>query len=314
MNECPECLIVTTLAAEFADEVRRLSGNSIPVQPCVSADAARAAYAGHKLLFGSPAMIAEVLDDMPTVDWVQSSWAGVTPLIEAARRDYRLTGVKNVFGPQMAEYVLGHLLAHELKILDRRQAQSEKRWWRENSGTLGDKHLCILGTGSIGSAIATAAKVFDVRVTGVNRSGRPVDGFDETLAVDELGAALPSVDYLVSTLPDTPATTHLLDATMLARLPRHAVFINVGRANVIDHDALADALDDSRLAAAILDVFDEEPLPAESRLWATRNLTVTAHIAAVSHPLLIVPVFVDNYARYLRGDALKYEIEFARGY
>lgn len=310
----PSCLIVSALADEFAEEVERLSGGGIESCACRDADSARSEYRGHEVLFGSPAMIAEVLDEMPGVKWVQSSWAGVTPLIDAERRDYVLTGVKGVFGPQMAEYTLGYLLAEELKILERHRAQGERRWWRENSGTLAGKRLGILGTGSIGAAIARAARAFDLEVVGLSRSGESREHFRTMYPVDRLAEFLGSLDYLVSTLPDTGATRSLLDAGNLARLPRGAVFVNVGRSNVVDDSALVDALCEGRLAAAVLDVFDEEPLPADSPLWSAPNLRVTAHIAAVSHPALIVPIFVDNVRRYESGKPLEYVIDFDRGY
>ena len=308
------CLIITTLAQEFAEEVRRLSGGRIEAIACKTADEARASYTNQTIVFGSPGMIAEVIDEMPAVEWVQSSWAGVTPLIDAPRRDYVLTGIKGVFGTQMAEYVLGYLLAHELKIHDRREAQQKRHWYREFSGSLAGKRIGIMGTGSIGGAIANAAAAFEMERVGLSRSGHDKSDFDRVYPTTELDDFLTSVDYLVSTLPATPETDRLLDARALANLPPGAVFVNVGRSNVINDDALIDSLRTGHLAAAVLDVFDEEPLPESSPLWTTPNLTVTAHIAAVSHPLLIVPVFVENYERYVKGEPLEYIIDFERGY
>lgn len=310
----PRCLIVTRLATQFADEIARLSAGRIPVVPCESVAAARSAWQGETVLFGSPGMIAEIIDDVPAVAWVQSSWAGVTPLIDAKRRDYRLTGVKEVFGAQMAQYVLGYLLAHELKVFARRDAQRRHEWYGEYSGTLGGKRLGILGTGSIGTAIAKAAAAFGIEVVGLSRSGEARGGFRRVWSADELHEFLASLDYLVSTLPATPKTDVLLDAAALTCLPSRAFFINVGRSNVIDDAALIDALVSGRLGGATLDVFDEEPVPKDSPLWDTPNLQMTAHIAAISHPLLIVPVFVDNYVRYVNGEPLRFAVDFDAGY
>jgi len=262
----------------------------------------------------SPGMIAEVIDEMPTVDWVQSSWAGITPLIETSRRDYVLTGVKDVFGPQMAEYTVGYLLAHELKVFARRDAQARHEWFGAWSGTLGGKRLGIMGTGSIGSAIAHAAAAFDLDVVGYSRSGAATPGFERVYAAAEIGDFLRTLDDLVATLPDTSQTTGLLDRETLAMLPAQAYFINVGRSNVVDDEALIEALHEGRLAGATLDVFDEEPVPETSPLWETPNLQMTAHIAAINHPLLIVPVFVENYKRYVDGEALRHRVDFDAGY
>ncbi len=309
-----DCLIVTTLADVFADELSRLTDGGINGVACATAREARAAYTDETVLFGSPEMIAELIDELPSVDWVQSSWAGVRPLMDARRRNYRVTGVKGVFGSQMAEYTLGHILAHELRIAERRDKQRERHWWREPSGTLAGKRMGILGTGSIGSAIAGAARAFDIHVRGLNRSGEQADGFDQVFRTSGIDEFLNGLDYLISTLPDTPATRGLLDAQRISRLPAHALFINVGRSNVVDDDALRAALNEARLAAAVLDVFDVEPLPSTDPLWSTANLTITAHIAAISHPLLIVPIFVDNYRRYRAGEPLLHSVDFSRGY
>jgi phosphoglycerate dehydrogenase-like enzyme len=310
----PDCLIVTALAREFAGEIARSAGFPIDITACTTAEQARAEYAGETILFGNPAMIAEILPDLPNVRWVQSSWAGVTPLMQLGRRDYVLTGIKDVFGPQMSEYVFGYLLAHELRILQRAAAQRGHQWFNEASGMLHGKRLGIMGTGSIGRHIARTAACFQQVVTGLSRSGRAVPGFDKVLPVEQLHAFLEGTDYLVAVLPQTKATDNLLDATALAHLPQHAYFVNVGRSNVVDADALMTALRNEKIAGAALDVFDEEPLPANSPLWDTPNLAVTAHIAALSHPLLIVPIFVDNYRRYTSNQKLRYEIDFASGY
>ena len=313
-TDMPDCLIITTLADEFAKEIVRLADFPIPIKACTSANEALTAYTNESVIFGSPGMIAEILPKMPTVDWVQSSWAGVTPLIALDRRDYVLTGIKDVFGSQMAEYVIGYLLAHELKVLRRMREQHEHNWFTEHSGTLEGKHLGIMGTGSIGQHIARTAQHFGIKVTGLSRSGSAVSGFDNVLSVNSLSDFLEKVDYLVATLPQTTSTDNLLDAAALAKLPAHAYFINVGRSNVVDDEALMDALRTDRLAGAALDVFDEEPIPQDSPLWNTENLSITAHISAISHPLLIVPIFVENYRRYSDQRPLNYVVDFATGY
>ena len=314
MADCPDCLIVTAAAAEFAEEIARLADLPIPFRPCPSAEQALREYTDETVVFGNPDMIAEILPKMPTVNWIQSTWAGVTPLLTLACRNYVLTGIKDVFGPQMSEYVIGYLLAHELKVLERSNEQRARNWFKPCSGTLAGKRLGIMGTGSIGQHIAKSATHFGVKVTGLSRSGTPAPGFEKVMPIGRLHDFLEETDYLVATLPQTAATDRLLDATALAKLPAHAYFINVGRSNVVDEEALIDALRYGRLAGAALDVFDEEPVPKDSPLWDTPNLSVTAHIAAISHPSLIVPIFIENYRRYTNKQPLKYVIDFDAGY
>ncbi|MFT5138887.1 MAG: phosphoglycerate dehydrogenase-like enzyme [Lysobacterales bacterium] len=310
----PDFLIVSSDAEELANEINLLAETPLEIASCTSAKQALAEYTAETVLFGRPDMIAEILPSLPAVNWVQSSWAGVDPLLALDRRDYDLTGIKDVFGAQMSEYVFAHLLAHELKLLKRNSEQLEHNWYQVQSGSLQGKRLGIMGTGSIGRHIANTAKSFGLSVTGLSRSGCSAPGFDEVVQTGLLHDWLGKLDYLVSALPNTSGTDKLLDAASLAELPAHCYLINVGRSNVLDEAALMNALSTQRLAGAALDVFDAEPLPQDSPLWNTPNLSITAHIAAASHSSLIVPIFLENYRRYRAGMDLKFKIDFEAGY
>ncbi len=122
------------------------------------------------------------------------------------------------------------------------------------------------------------------------------------------------LDYLVSVLPRTEDTNKIVDAQLLEALPRHAVFVNVGRGNAVDEAALEMALKEGRLSAAVLDVFEQEPVPAEHPFWSTPNLYMTYHTSAISYPEDITRVFIENYQLYIEGKPLKYIVDFDRGY
>lgn len=300
-----------------ADALARLVRSGAPdleLSLAGSAPEALDAYAGQRILFGNPQAVGEALPGMPDVAWVQSTWAGVTPLLRLDRRDYVLTGIKGVFGQQMAEYVAGYLLAYELRILQRYDQQRARRWWEGISGRASGKSVGIMGTGSIGADIAACCAGLGMRVTGLSRSGAAVDAFERVYPVSGIVEFLPGLDYLVSVLPDTAETDNLLNVETLALLPSSACFINVGRSNVVDDAALVAALRDGKLAGAVLDVFDEEPVPTDSPLWDTPNLLMTAHMAAVSHPELIVPIFLENYRRFTAGSTLINIVDFDLGY
>jgi len=307
-------LILGDDSAELGGLIAANAELSIPVTVCRDAADATAAYKDQSILLGDPVSIAHILADMPTVKWVQSTWAGVTPLLEIERRDYVLTGIKDVFGPQMSEYVLGYMLAHELRITERLTEQRSHQWCESASGTLLGKKIGVMGTGSIGEAIASRAHRNGMVVTGLSRSGRPNSTFEDVYTTADMAGFLSELDYLVSVLPDTPETDNLLDEASLAHLSSHACFINVGRANVVDDDALIQALNSNALGGAVLDVFDEEPVPEDSPLWDTPNLLMTPHIAAISHPELIVPIFLQNYERFITGRTLMNLIDFEHGY
>ena len=230
-------LIIGADAGEYARLIDAAEP-SMPVTTCCGADEARAAYTDQSILFGNPESIVSALPDMPTVEWVQSTWAGVTPLLEIGRRDYLLTGIKGVFGPQMSEFVIGYMLASELKVIERLAAQRDRQWFKKASGTLLAKKIGVMGTGSIGQAIARRAKDNGMTVTGLSRTGASNPDFENVFKVDDLHEFLHDLDYLVSVLPHTTETDQLLDQSALAQLPAHAYFINVGRANVVDDEAL----------------------------------------------------------------------------
>lgn len=275
---------------------------------------ARQSWCGQAVVLGQPDLVAELLDNAPGLRWVQSTWAGVTPLLDSPRRDYLLTGVKGVFGREMAEYVLGYLLAWELKLLERLGRQANRSWWPEPSGTLDGKTVCVLGTGSIGRDIASALKPFGVRLLGYSRSGRQVEPFEMVFEQDQLAHVLSQADYLVCVLPDTPETQGLMGKEALSALPSRACVFNVGRGSLFAEQELADALNSGRLAGAVLDVFREEPLPPDHTLWHAQNTLITAHVAARSWPREISALFVENYHRYVQGEPLLYRIDFERGY
>lgn len=310
----PRVMLLDADAPAYAEHIQRLGGPAIPLTVCQTAAEARSCYAGQTILLGAPGLIASVLDEMPGITWVQSTWAGVRPLLEGARSDYVLTGVKGVFGPPMTEYVIGYLLAHEMKILRRAEHQQRHDWFDAASGTLRGKRAGIMGTGSIGGHIAGTLKHLGVETRGFSRSGTQAPEFAQVFRPEQLPSFLDGLDYLVAALPDTPATDGLLDARALSALPRHAVLINIGRGSLIDELALIAALEQGHLAGAVLDVFSEEPLPPGNPLWEAPNVTVTAHVAARSFPADITPIFIENYRRYSNGQSLQYIIDTTRGY
>ena len=312
-SSLPSVLIIGKDAGEYVRLIDAAEP-SIPVTTCHNAAEAFAAYTEQSILFGNPESIARVLSDMPTVEWVQSTWAGVTPLLEIGRRDYLLTGIKGIFGPQMSEFVIGYMLTNELKVIERLTAQRDHQWFEKASGTLLGKNIGVMGTGSIGQAIARRAKDNGMTVTGLSRTGASNPDFANVFKVEDLHEFLHDLDYLVSVLPHTSETDRLLDRSALAQLPSRAYFINVGRANVVDDEALVSALASDELGGAVLDVFDVEPVPAKSPLWDAPNLLITGHIAAISHPDLIAPIFLENYKRFIAGQPLQIVINFDNGY
>ena len=278
------------------------------------ADAAAGA-AGFDLALGEPSLLRQALPAMTGLRWLQSTWAGVEPLLDPSlRRDYILTNARGVFGGLMSEYVFAYVLAHERRLLDKYRAQLEQRWDATPPGTLRGTVMGLLGVGTIGAALARSAKHFGMRVHGYTRTSEGCADVDTYFHGDGLRAFAADLDYLVGVMPATSQTRHLVDADFLRALPPRAVFINPGRGGIVHEAALAAALHDGRLAGAVLDVFQQEPLPPDHVFWRTPNVLITSHTAALSVPEDIAPVFIDNYRRMLRGEPLQHRVDFDQGY
>jgi phosphoglycerate dehydrogenase-like enzyme len=267
------------------------------------------------IVLGEPKLIQEALSHLTSLKWVQSIYAGVEPLVDPAQpHDYVLTNARGVFGTPMSEYVFGYLLFLEKKILERMKAQEAKQWQRPESGMLRGKTMGLLGVGSIGSHLAGTAKHFGMTVKGFTKSSEESPQVDQYFHGNDLLKFATDLDYLIGVLPRTKDTNQIVNKSVLEVLPNHAIFVNVGRGNSVDELALVNALNENKLAAAVLDVFDKEPLPENHPFWTTPNLYMTFHTSAISYPEDLTRLFVENYHRYIAGEPLKYIVDFEREY
>jgi phosphoglycerate dehydrogenase-like enzyme len=293
-----------------AEEYKRLMGNAQLPRLEMTAEPAQS-----DIVLGEPKLIRDALPRLSNLKWVQAIYAGVEPLVDPTQRhDYILTNARGVFGELMSEYVFGYLLFHEKKILERIRAQQSMQWQRTESGVLRGKTIGLLGVGSIGAHLAGTAKHFGMAVRGYTRKSEASTQVDRYYHGDDLLKFADGLDYLVSILPRTEDTNQIIDAKLLDALPPHAIFINVGRGNAVDEPALVKTLNEGKLAAAVLDVFEKEPLPEGHPFWTTPNLYMTFHTSAISYPEDITKLFIENYQLYIEGKPLKYIVDFERGY
>jgi phosphoglycerate dehydrogenase-like enzyme len=250
------------------------------------------------------------------LSWLQAMGAGVDwALVPELSPRVVVTRVPGVFGPWMAEYVLGWCAFVTQRVETYRAAQRERRWIETVLPTrLGGTTLAIVGLGDIGRTIARSARALGMRVVGVNRAGTAVRGVDHVYRVRDLRRALGAADWVVLTVPLTPATRGLIGAEELAAMKPTAWLLNIARGAVVDEAALLDALRRRAIAGAVLDVFASEPLSAEHPMWTLDNVVVTPHIAGPDVPEEIAPVFADNLARFLAGRPLRHVVDRRRGY
>lgn len=269
-------------------------------------------------------------DQAPALRWVQLDTSGAdhvrgTPLWGS---DVVITSIGGISPRPIAEYVIAALLAlaHRLPRAAAGQRGHEwpstaERWaWYRPVHVPGSR-MAVVGYGSLGRSVARAARAFGIDVTGVRRGGSARSYDDEPGGIDVVTAerlddALATADWVVVCVPRTPETTHLIGAAQFASMKPGAHLINVARGGVVDEDAMLAALDSGRLAGAVLDVFDQEPLPPGSPLWEHPGVLLTPHISGLAsdYEQQVRLLFRDNLARYLEGRPLRNVIDRTLGY
>ncbi|MCC6148073.1 MAG: D-2-hydroxyacid dehydrogenase [Anaerolineaceae bacterium] len=278
-------------------------------------------------------------EQVPNLRWLQLHYAGVdevlgTPLFQKPQLE--ITNLSGAAAPQMAEYILMMLLAlaHRMPELHANQFRAEwprDRWDRFMPRELRGSTVGIVGYGSIGREVARLLQMLDITVLAIKRDVRQPRDLGYTVAgmgdpggdlfhrlypVQALQSMLKECDYVVVCLPLTSQTHGLIDDKMLRALKPSAFLVDVGRGGVIDQDALLLALQERRLAGVALDVFAEEPLPANSPFWKLPNAIVTPHVSGIS-PLYrqqALSLFETNLVRFLNGESLLNRLDLQREY
>jgi phosphoglycerate dehydrogenase-like enzyme len=260
------------------------------------------------------------------LQWIHSPAAAVHQLMfpELIRSNVIVTNSTGIHGVVVAEHAIAVLLALAKRLPQAMQYQAKKFWaqdqlWHEHPRPreVADSTVAVIGMGSIGREFTARAKALGMKVIAVreNRS-KGTDGADEVFISTELDQVLPRADYVLLCTPVTPATSGIINAERLSRMNPDAYLINVGRGPLVDEAALLQALKDRKIAGAALDVFNEEPLPADSPFWPLDNVLITPHTAAVTERLWErhYRLIAENLRRFLAGDPLLNQVDKIRGY
>lgn len=279
-----------------------------------SAELARQA-ADCPIWLGQPDLLATLLRQGHQPQWLQSTWAGITPLlVDGLPRHYRLTRAVGIFGQVMAEYVLTYMLGHEREVLARLVSQVERKWDSRHCQSLAGRKVLIVGTGDIGQTVAQFLVPFGLELYGIASSAREQAPFIEVGAMADLPRLVGEVDYVINLLPNTPNTHDIYDAALFKQFKSTGLFINVGRGVAVVDADLVEALKEGHLAGAVIDVCRQEPLPQRHPFWTAWGLLLTGHSSAPTSPSLMVKLFVENLRAYQAGEALRGEVDFNRGY
>ncbi len=256
--------------------------------------------------------------------WLCAPFAGVDRFVRPgafANEECILTNSAGAYGVGIAEHIIAVSLMMMRRITEFFLETTAGEWKRPRpQKSLKDSSIVVLGTGDIGCCFARRARAFEpAKLVGVCRSGKCEEpAFDTVYPVTELEKVLPEAGLLVMCLPSTAETAGILSKERIAMLPDGAYVVNVGRGTAIDEEALADALEGGKLAGAALDVFSTEPLPKTSRLWHTKNLLITPHVAGnltVDHTKQRnVEMFCEDLLNYAAGRPLKHLVNKKLGY
>ncbi|MCC7052013.1 MAG: D-2-hydroxyacid dehydrogenase [Gemmatimonadaceae bacterium] len=256
------------------------------------------------------------LPTMGNVRWVQSTGAGVDAWLqpEELSRDVVLTRTPESFGPMIAEWALSRALAFVTKLAEFAAAQREHRWAPQDVSQLRGTHVVVVGMGDVGTHVGRLFAALGCRVSGVSRTGQgdPVI-FGERHTTDELAEVASRADWLILTVPLTPATRGLVNEQVLSAC-RNVVLMNAGRGAVVDEALLPRALAEGWLRGAALDVFEVEPLPATSPLWADPRVMVSPHVSGLTTIEGAVDGFLECLATFESGQVPKWVVDRDRGY
>lgn len=283
--------------------------------------------------------LAPAPEAAPALRWVQGHFAGADHFLQqhpALLQQATLTTASGVHAPNMAEYILMMMLAWAHRLPRMLEYQLRAEWPKDRWGLFAPRELRggtlgIIGYGSIGRETARLAKAFGMRVLATKRNHQQVaeDGWglsgvgDPTLEnVDQLYPAaaltdlLAECDYVALTVPLSAATRGMIGAEALKAMKPDALLINVARGGVVDESALIEALQSGVIGGAALDVFAQEPLPADSPLWTLPNVILSPHVSGFTpdYDARAMALFAENLRRYLAGERLLNLVELERGY
>ena len=259
-------------------------------------------------------------ENAPRLRWVQATSAGIGEyLVRTGLADTGITftTAAGTHAIPLAEHVALGLLYLTKRVPDLRAWQAAHHWERFTTNQLAGSRMLLVGLGNVGRQVARTCAALGMEVWAVDPGAEsPSDGVARLVDRAEFRAALSEVDALVLACPYTPETHHLVGARDLAAMRSSAVVVNISRGAVIDEPALVTALGERRIAGAVLDVFETEPLPAESPLWDMPNVLVSPHSASTvtAENRRIADLFIDNLRRYIAGEPLRNVFDRARGF
>ena len=266
----------------------------------------------------APVVPPGLLPSMPKLRWAQSMTAGVEGWLALPDlpKNLTLTCARGTHTESMPENIMASLFYVAKPLAVAANNKQAGKWVHTVAQPLTGKTLGILGLGAVGGEVARMAKSFGMTVIGTKRRPEKIANVDEVLPAERTDEVLARSDFLLLLLPATPTTDNFINAERLAKMKPTAWLLNFGRGHLIKDDDLIAAVKNKTIAGAVLDVFRQEPLPAEHPFWKTDGILVLPHIGG-PHPQrdrFVAKLFVDNLGRFLDGAPLKEVVDRTAGY
>eukprot|EP01083_Nonionella_stella_P136034 413776_1 len=292
-----------------------------------------------EIVISDPAGLGAFSNYLPSIQWCQSTFAGPDATITTIKNTpnllqlvenntLQITRIGSKLSMPMSEYVLSMIIRIERRFDLLYTHQSNNEWTSDTYNAMGYKTIKqlrfgIFGIGDIGLTIAKSLKYgFNAQyIVGLSKTSKSNDTeyesvFNKCYVLEELDTLLQNeeLDYIICALPSTKDTQYLLDNERLAMCKSKPWIINIGRGDLIETSQLILALDSHTISGAVLDVFENEPLDANSSLWSRDNVIVTPHISGLTFADDVVDVFMGNLERYLNQQPLRYLVDIHKGY
>ena len=258
-------------------------------------------------------------DIAPNLKWIHVSSAGVNHLspFDWMKEDLVLTNSSGVHAKKAGEFGLMSILMLQNQITRIVTNQKNKKFVTLFSKPITGLKVVVVGTGSLGGSMIKHISKLGAEVIGVNRKGNEVEGCSKVITFDKIDEVLPVADFLYLAVPETEETIGLIDRTRLDSLKHTCGIVNIGRQSVLDYEVLKIKLEKNEIAGAILDVFSQEPIPKNSKLWDVPNLVITPHISSDSqgnYIEMVLKIFFKNLKLFIENKELINQIDKKLGY
>lgn len=263
--------------------------------------------------------VSDIIDFCPNIKFIFIVSTGVEklPFAKLLQHNIRVANTGGINASIMSEYAMAYILSQSTRLCENLDNQRRHHWKKfQCVDSLFGQNLLIVGAGRTGRLLAAKAKVFGMNVTGIKKHPSTLANFDRIITLAELYDTLPWADFIVCTIPLTSETTGLFNSQTFSLMKATATFINISRGGHVVQSDLIDALVESRIHSAILDVYDQEPVSSDSHLWDVPNLYMTPHSSGRLENFMdhAIQYFITNFQAYISGMTMPNEIRLNEGY